>query len=142
MITRRPVPRLNASAPVQATGAPWVLPPDLQEDEMRRRAKLIAGAAVAAAVAGTAGIAAASGDDDATEGPDTAIPGDALQRAERAALAETGGGRVTGTEVGDEESYYEVEVTLDDGRQVDVQLDESFAVVGTVPDSEESGDAD
>jgi hypothetical protein len=142
MITRRAVPRLNASAPVQATGAPWVLPPDLQEDEMRRRAKLIAGAAVAAAVAGTAGIAAASGDDDATEGPDTAIPGDALQRAERAALAETGGGRVTGTEVGDEESYYEVEVTLDDGRQVDVQLDESFAVVGTVPDSEESGDAD
>jgi hypothetical protein len=142
MITRRAVPRLNASAPVQATGAPWVLPPDLQEDEMRRRAKLIAGAAVAAAVAGTAGVAAASGDDDAAEGPDTAITGDALQRAEDAALAETGGGRVTGTEVGDEESYYEVEVTLDDGRQVDVQLDESFAVVGTDPDSEESGDAD
>jgi hypothetical protein len=139
MITRRAVPRLNASAPVQATGAPWVLPPDLQEDEMRRRAKLIAGAAVAAAVAGTAGVAAASGDDDAAEGPDTAITGDALQRAEDAALAETGGGRVTGTEVGDEESYYEVEVTLDDGRQVDVQLDESFAVVGTDADVEDDG---
>ena len=29
------------------------------------------------------------------------------------------------------ESYYEIEVILDNGRQVDVQLDESFAVVGT-----------
>jgi len=38
---------------------------------------------------------------------------------------------VTETEVGDEEScYYEVEVTLDDGSQVDVQLDEGFNVVG------------
>ena len=51
-----------------------------------------------------------------------------------AALEETGGGRVTETEVGDEESYYEVEVTLDDGSQVDVQLDESFQVVGQESD--------
>jgi hypothetical protein len=29
------------------------------------------------------------------------------------------------------ESYYEVEVVLPDGRQVDVQLDEQFHVVGT-----------
>jgi hypothetical protein len=48
---------------------------------------------------------------------------------------------VTGTEVGDEESYYEVEVTLDDGRQVDVQLDESFAVVSSAADVEDSGEA-
>jgi uncharacterized membrane protein YkoI len=108
---------------------------------MRRRTTIIAGAAVAAAVAGTAGVAAAAGsDEDATEGPDTGITGDALQRAEDAALAETGGGRVTGTEVGDEESYYEVEVTLDDGRQVDVQLDESFAVVGSDADVEDDGE--
>ena len=53
------------------------------------------------------------------------------RKASAAALAYTGEGQVTGTEVGDEESYYEIEVTLDDGRQVDVQLDESFAVVGT-----------
>jgi hypothetical protein len=39
-------------------------------------------------------------------------------------------GVVTGTEVGDEESYYEVEVNTDEGRQVDVQLDRSFNVVG------------
>ena len=36
--------------------------------------------------------------------------------------------------LGDEESYYEVEVTLDDGSQVDVQLDERFEVVGTEQD--------
>lgn len=30
---------------------------------------------------------------------------------------------MTGTEAGDEESCYEVEVTLDDGTEVDVQLD-------------------
>ena len=48
---------------------------------------------------------------------------------------------MTGTEVGDEESYYEVEVTLDDGSQVDVQLDEQFNVVGGEADSEdEPGD--
>ncbi|MFN0008205.1 MAG: hypothetical protein ACKVXR_09880 [Planctomycetota bacterium] len=73
------------------------------------------------------------GDDDETETP---ITGDALTRASEAALAHTGGGRVTGTEVGDEESYYEIEVTLDDGRQVDVQLDETFHVVGSEADDE------
>ena len=108
---------------------------------MRRSTKIIAGAAAAAAIAGTPGAAAAAGSGDRTEGPDRPIPGDALGRAEEAALAETGGGRVTGTEVGDEESYYEVEVTLDDGRQVDVQLDEDFAVVGTDADEETSDDA-
>ena len=106
---------------------------------MKRSTKIVAGAAVAAAVAGGAGVAsAAGGSGDSGEGPDTAITGDALQRAEQAALAETGGGRVTGTEVGDEESYYEVEVTLDDGSQVDVQLDESFAVVAQSADIEHS----
>ena len=44
-------------------------------------------------------------------------------------MAFTGGGTVTATEVGDEESLYEVEVTLADGSQVDVQLDQNFAVV-------------
>ena len=43
---------------------------------------------------------------------------------------------MTGTEVGDEESFYEVEVTLADGSQVDVQLDESFDVVGSESDDE------
>ena len=104
---------------------------------MKRSTKIIAGTAFAAAVAAGAGVAAAGGSDDSGEGPDVPITGDALQQAERAALAETGGGRVTGTEVGDEESFYEVEVTLDDGSQVDVQLDEDFTVVGSDADVED-----
>jgi uncharacterized membrane protein YkoI len=71
---------------------------------------------------------------DGPEGPDTPITGSALDQARDAALKHTGGGKVTETEVGDEESYYEVEVTLDDGRQVDVQLDEQFRVVGSSSD--------
>ena len=105
------------------------------------RTKLRAAAAFAAFVAGGIGVAAASGDDDSVEGPDVALTGEDLRRASEAALAATGGGRVTGTEVGDEESYYEVEVTRDDGSQVDVQLDESFTVVGSSADVEDDGDA-
>ncbi len=55
---------------------------------------------------------------------------------------ETGGGTVTGIEVGDEESYYEVEVTLDDGSQVDVQLDEQLNVVSSEADGEHDGSDD
>jgi hypothetical protein len=47
---------------------------------------------------------------------------------------------VTGSEVGDEESYYQVEVTRDDGSQVDVQLDRNFTVVGSKTDRENSGE--
>jgi uncharacterized membrane protein YkoI len=102
---------------------------------MRINKKFAVAGAAAAIVAGGAGVASAGSNSDTTEGPDVAISGDALQKASDAALASTGGGRVTGTEVGDEESYYEVEVTLDNGDQVDVQLDESFAVVGSKADS-------
>jgi len=108
---------------------------------MARMTKLaVAAASGVAAAAASIGIAVAnSGDDDETERP---ISGDALQKASDAALEHTGGGSVTGTEVGDEESLYEVEVTLDDGRQVDVQLDESFAVVGTEGDDDSTEDQD
>jgi hypothetical protein len=43
---------------------------------------------------------------------------------------------VTETEAGDEESYYEVEVTRPDGSQVDVELDRDFNVVSSSSDSE------
>jgi uncharacterized membrane protein YkoI len=102
---------------------------------MERRIKIIAGSAVAATVLALgAGVAVASNNNDDSEAP---ITGDALERASAAALDHTGGGRVTETEVGDEESYYEVEVTLDDGSQVDVQLDRSFNVVGSSADHED-----
>lgn len=97
---------------------------------MTRNTKITIGAIVAgvAAAAAIGGAVAANTDDDGTEVP---ITGDALVRASEAALAHTGGGVVTETEEGDEDSYYEVEVTLDDGTQVDVQLDRTFTVVGT-----------
>lgn len=70
-------------------------------------------------------------DDDAG---DTAITGDALARASQVAVDHVGGGTVTGTEVDDEESWYEVEVTRPDGRRVDVQLDRDLRVVGAEGD--------
>lgn len=103
----------------------------------KRIAIVIAGAAVL--TVGTVGAAGAlSGDDDAQDRP---IPAAELEQAEKAALEETGGGKVTETEVDDEESKYEVEVTLENGTQVDVQLDEDFQVVGTESDGtdDESG---
>ena len=49
---------------------------------------------------------------------------------------------MTETEVGDEESLYEVEVTLADGSQVDVQLDEQFKVVSSSADDDSGTDDD
>jgi len=87
-------------------------------------------------LSGTAIAQGLSGDDGDPGENETAITGDALAQASAAALEYTGEGTVTETEVGDEESYYEVEVTLDNGDQVDVQLDEQFTVVGSKTDSE------
>jgi uncharacterized membrane protein YkoI len=95
---------------------------------MRTRTKLAAAGLVVAAL-GAVGANAAMA--NSSEGPDTPISGEALDKANAAALAHTGAGRVTDTEVGDEESLYEVEVTLDDGTEIDVQLDADFAVVGS-----------
>ncbi len=101
-----------------------------------KRTTIIVLTTVGALAAGGTAIAATSGDDDATDQP---ISGSALAKAKAAALAEEPG-RVTETEVGDEESYYEVEVTRPDGTQVDVQLDRNFNVVSSAADHEEQGD--
>lgn len=97
-------------------------------------AAAVAAGVVVVAAAGAA-VASTSGDDT-----DRPITGSALEQASAAALEHTGEGRVSDTEVGDEESYYEVEVTLDNGDEMDVQLDRSFAVVGDERDG--SGSAD
>jgi uncharacterized membrane protein YkoI len=44
----------------------------------------------------------------------------ALQKGRSIALEHAQGGRVSATEIGDEEGYYEIEVTRQDGTQVDV----------------------
>ena len=102
----------------------------------KRMALAILGVALLGALAG--GVAVAQSSDDA----DAPITGESKARAEKAALAHLGEGRVSATELGDEESFYEVEVTLEGGRQVDVQLDERFRVVGNEGDDEpeDSGD--
>ena len=104
----------------------------------RLKAIIAAGAALVALALGGAAIAGASGGGD-SEKP---ISGGALDKASAAALAHTGGGQVTDTEVGDEESYYEVEVTRADGSQVDVQLDRDFKVLSQSADEDRAGDKD
>ena len=104
----------------------------------RKTQWILGGALTVALIGGGAGLAVAAGVDDA----ETPITGPELAKASAAALAHTGGGRVTETEVGDEDAYYEVEVTLGDGRQVDVHLDRDFTVVGDKADREDPGDKD
>lgn len=65
------------------------------------------------------------------ESEDVPITGSALERASAAALNHIGEGEVTETEIGDEEGYYEIEITLDNGQEVDVHLDEDFNVLST-----------
>jgi uncharacterized membrane protein YkoI len=108
---------------------------------MQRRTKVIGAAvlAVAALLCTGAGVAVAQGGDDDNE-HEVPITGAELDKASAVALEHTGGGRVTETEKGDEEGAYEVEVTLDDGTQVDVHLDSNFHVIGD--ESEAGGDDD
>ena len=99
---------------------------------MNRRTRWIATGAVAvAALGGATGIAVASGGDDDSTPP---ISGSSLDRATAAALEHTGGGTVAGTEEGDEEGAYEVEVKLPDGSNVDVHLDKDFNVINSKAD--------
>ena len=105
----------------------------------RQRKILLAAVAALSLAAGGVGVAVATGGDD-NEVP---ITGSALEQASAAALGHIGSGEVTETETGDEESYYEVEVTKPDGSQVDVQLNRDFEVVGGESDTEsESGASD
>jgi len=108
---------------------------------MHARAINIQTGLVAAAVAMLlllgAGVAYATGDDSSTQ-----PTGDNIEKAKSAALDHTNGGSVTGTEVGDEEGYYEIEVTSDDGSQADVHLDRDFNVLDTSADNESPDDKD
>lgn len=114
----------------------------------RLKRTVLAVAAVAGLGLGGAAIAGAAG------GEDKPITGDALDKASKAALAETGGGTITETEVDTPEAddekeagdgYYEVEVKGSDGKQTEVNLDRDFKVVGTEADDDsddDSGDDD
>ncbi|MGI8910267.1 MAG: PepSY domain-containing protein [Rubrobacteraceae bacterium] len=102
--------------------------------------KKLAGAAAAAILvlgAGGAGIANATGGDSPEQ-----VAGPNVEKAKSAALDHANGGRVSGTEIGDEEGYYEIEITRDDGSQVDVHLDRGLNVLGTLADHESPNDKD
>jgi len=89
---------------------------------------IIAGSAAALVLVG-GGVAFA-----ATDGfeQDDALTGSSLDRASEAALAEVGEGTVTDAERSDDADHaYSVEVRLENGTEVDVDLDEDFAVVRT-----------
>ena len=94
-------------------------------------------ALAAAAVTATSQFTFAGGSDD-----DQPIAGAAFDKATRAALAHTGGGTVTETEVGDDGAAYSVEVRLGDGSQVEVNLDENFNVIGQAADDDGPNDQD
>jgi uncharacterized membrane protein YkoI len=79
-------------------------------------------------------------DDDADDGP---LTGETLEQASAAALAHTGGGTVVDSEAETGGNIaYSVEVRLDDGSEVEVDLDESFQVVGSHPDDDDDDDDD
>lgn len=103
---------------------------------------LVGGQSPAHAVEQSTQLQQENGDEaeDSAEGPDEPITGDALDKASAAALRYVGEGRVTDTEVGDEDGYYEIEITLENGRQVDVHLDENFDVLGQEADGDEVDD--
>jgi uncharacterized membrane protein YkoI len=101
---------------------------------------LVIAAAVAMLVAlGGAGIAYANGGDseEHVTGPDA-------EKAKSAAIAAVGGGTVT--EVERDDGYgtgaFEVEVTREDGTQLEVHLDGDYEVVGQQADEDGPNDKD
>lgn len=106
---------------------------------MRSRTIAIAvGAVLLVAVAGGGVAWATVGRSD----DDTPLTGATLAKATAAALEHTGGGTVTGSEVGDDGAAYSVEIRLESGRSVEVSLDEQFHVLGQEADDDTSGESD
>ena len=99
---------------------------------------LLIAVAIAMLLLAGAGVAYATSGDSSEQ----QATGPGIEKAKSVALDHTNGGRVTGTELGDEEGYYEIEVTRDGGSQVDVHLDRNFNVLSTPADHESSNDQD
>src|SRR5215212_487398 len=107
---------------------------------MSVRTWVIASAVVAMLLAlGAAGIAYANGgvSEEQLTGPEA-------EKAKSAAIEAVGGGTVTEVERddGNGTGAFEVEVTRDDGSQVEVHLDGDYNVVGQVPDEDGTNDKD
>ena len=95
---------------------------------MKKKTIWIVAGAAAIVVLGGAGIAVAA--TDPFDQDNDRLTGTSLERASDAALAEVGEGTVTEAERSDDLDHaYTVEVRRDDGSDVDVELDDDFAVV-------------
>ena len=104
---------------------------------MTRRNRLIA---LAFALVGDRRRRRASSIADGAEDDDAPLTGTDLDRATEAALAHTGGGTVIESEIGDDGAAYGIEIRRDDGSVVEVNLDASFAVIGSEPDEDGAAD--
>jgi uncharacterized membrane protein YkoI len=80
-------------------------------------------------------VAEAAGGDD-----DRPISGEARDKCIAAALAEHPGGTVTETEADDDGATYEVEIRLEDGSQVEVNLNRNCQVIGQEADDDGPND--
>lgn len=101
------------------------------------RKLLVIGILVLVIGALSAGFAIASG-----SGGEKPLTGSTLEKARAAALEHAGGGTVVETETGDDGAAYGIEIRLDDGSQVEVNLDKSFNVIGQEADDDGSNDQD
>ena len=99
----------------------------------KKKSLLIAGGIAGVLVLGGGGVALASGLDDG-------VSSQTRDRAQDAALAETGGGTVTEVDTLDDGLVgYEVEVVLPDGREATVLLDGDYAVTSSRVDDDSRG---
>jgi uncharacterized membrane protein YkoI len=101
---------------------------------------LVIAAAVAMLVAlGAAGIAYANGGDSEEQ-----LTGPEGEKAKSAAIAAVGGGTVSEVERddGNGSGAFEVEVTREDGSQLEVHLDSDYNVVGRQADEDGPNDKD
>ena len=104
---------------------------------MDRKVRWIGGGALAVAlIGGGTGVAIATG------GEDRPLTGSALEKATTAALQHAGGGTVIETEAGEDGAAYGVEIRLDDGRVVEIGLDENFQVIGQESDDDGAADTE
>lgn len=107
---------------------------------MQRKTKLLASALAGGVLVAIGALAA--GPAVSQSGDDQELTGSIRDQAADAALKATGGGTVTETEMGDDGAVYGVEVLLADGRQVEVNLDRDFNVMGQEADDDSVGDTE
>ena len=111
----------------------------MYENVINLRTLVIAEAVALLLALGAAGIAYANGGDSEEQ-----LTGPEAEKAKSAAIAAVGGGTVTEVEPddGNGTGVYEVEVTRDDGSQLEVHLDGDYNVVGQQADEDEPNDED